>query len=462
MISYAKIQHAEIKMKDLTRGNPTKIILSFMLPVFIGNLFNLAYSLADTRIIGSFLGNDALAAVGSISTLSDLLTGFVIGLSNGFAVVTSRYYGMGKHERVRKVFAAALLLGLGVTAILVIGSLWGLSPIMDWLHIADAHRSASRGYITVLLYGLFFALFYNSLAANLRAIGDAYTPLFFLVLSACLNVGLDMLCVGTLSLGVGGAAAATVLSQFLSAALCFTYTWIKYPFLRFAAREFIPERSLVRQLLPAGFSMGLMNSLVNFGTLALQTSINALGTNIIVAHAATRKLTSVFMMPFSAFGTTMATFCGQNYGARRIDRIKGGLIRTLGMCYLWCVAVMVIAQTICPHLIVAITDTTITEVIETAWLYQRVDTLFYFVVPTITVLRNSLQGIGDHTTPILSSSLELVGKLVFAMVLTPYFGYWAIILAEPVVWIIMVIPLIYSIVTRLKKESHSSLSEEAR
>lgn len=442
-------------MKDLTRGKPAKIILYFALPILIGNLFNLAYNLADTRIVGTYLGNDALAAVGSISTLNDLLVGFVVGLANGFAVITAQHFGSGDREKSRKVFALSILMGLIVTAVIVAGSLIFMGGLLDWMNVMDEHRTASTEYIAVIIVGLFFSIIYNVLAGNLRAIGDAYTPLIFLVISAVLNVVLDIVCVKYLTMGVRGAAVATVASQAVSAVLCFGYTWKKYAFLHFNIKDFVPEKRFIKPMLASGMSMGLMNSLVAFGTLSLQTAINTLGTNTIVAHAATRKLTNLYMLPFSVLGTTMATYGGQNYGAGRYDRIRSGLKVSLGCSYIWCVIVLLASYTICPYLIVAITDTRIQEVIDTACLYQKFDTLFYLLVPTITILRNSLQGMGDHITPIFSSGLELAGKVLIATLLTPVIGYWGIIVSEPVVWAVMVIPLIVSMVKRMKRAGTS-------
>lgn len=438
-------------MKDLTHGRPAKIILYFALPILIGNLFNLAYNLADTRIVGTYLGNDALAAVGSISTLNDLLVGFVVGLANGFAVIMAQHFGSGNRDKSRKVFALSILMGLIVTALIVAGSLIFMDGLLDWMNVMDEHRSTSVEYITVIIAGLFFSIIYNVLAANLRAIGDAYTPLIFLVISAVLNVALDIICVKYLNMGVRGAAVATAASQAVSAVLCFIYTWKKYAFLHFNLKDFVLKKEFVKPMLESGMSMGLMNSLVAFGTLSLQTAINTLGTNTIVAHAATRKLSNLYMMPFSVLGTAMATYSGQNYGAGRYDRIRAGLKVSLGCSYIWCVIVFIASYTICPYLIVAITDTSIQEVIDTACLYQRFDTCFYLIVPTITVLRNSLQGMGDHITPIFSSGLELVGKVLIAMLLTPVIGYWGIIISEPVVWMVMVVPLIISMVKRMGK-----------
>jgi len=425
--------------------------MQFALPVFIGNLFNLAYNLADTRIIGSFLGSDALAAVGSVSTLSDLIVSFVFGLSNGFAVLTARFFGQRSEDKVRKNFALSLEFGIIISLILTAGSLLGLDGLFKWLNVMDVHRADASSYITIVIYGLIFSCIYNVLASSLRAVGDAYTPLFFLIFSAVLNVGLDILFVGRLGMGVSGAALATVISQVLAAVLCFVYALVRYPIFRFKAKDLIPTREYTGQLLSGGFSMGLMSSLVAFGTLSLQTAINKLGTNIIVAHTGARKLTNLYMLPFGVFGTTMATFCGQNYGAKRFDRIKEGIRTALIINAIWIVLVQITSWTVCPLLIKAITAVDTKEVIDNAVLYQRFDTSFYAIAAMVTVFRNSLQGMGDHITPVISSALELAGKVAVAFLLTPILAYWGIIIAEPIVWTIMVIPLIISLVIRLKK-----------
>lgn len=437
-------------MKDLTKGKPLKVILRFAIPVMIGNLFNLLYNLADIRIIGSFLGTEALAAIGSVSTLNDLLVLFIIGLANGFAVKSALFYGMGRKDNVKKTFAHSLFYGLFIALAVVIICVLFLPQILNALHVMGEYRDAAASYITIILYGLFFTLIYNTMAAVLRSIGDAMTPLLFLVFSTILNVVLDLVCVGGLHLGVQGAAWATVAAQAIAVLLCFIYIRIRYPFLHISLVDMKPEISFDRALLAAGFSMAMMNCLVQFGTVTLQGAINTLGTNVIVAHAATRKLTTFYMMPFSTLATTMSTYVSQNYGAGKIDRIVQGLKTTITLSFIWCLVVVTISYTICPKLIQLITDTDIQEVMEIGALYQKVDTCFYPLVPLISILRNSLQGLGVHVVPVISSGLELTGKVLIAVFLTPFFGYWAIIWSEPVVWAIMLIPLVISMWKKMK------------
>ncbi len=437
-------------MKDLTVGRPLKIILLFSLPILIGNLFNMAYNLADTRIIGSFIGNDALAAVGSVSSLNDLLVFFLVGLANGFAVITATFFGMNNLERVKKCFSHSVLFGIILSFLILLLCFLFMPGILNLLNVDPEHFAEAYTYICIVLVGLFFSTIYNILAATLRAIGDVYTPLIFLVIAVLLNIVLDLLFVAVFNLGVGGAAWATALSQFISVVLCFIYTWVKYPLLRLNIADFKIDKSLLQKLLPAGFSMGLMSSIFAIGTVTLQTAINTLGTNTIVAHAATRKITSLFMIPFNTLATAMATYTGQNFGAGKIARIKDGLKSSLIISWIWVAAVILISYTLCPLLIHLVTGTSIQEVLEIGSLYQRVDTLFYFFVPCISILRNMLQGLGDHISPIVSSTIELIGKTLIAILLTPVFKYWAIIWSEPIVWMVMVIPLVISSAKRLR------------
>ena len=237
-------------------------------------------------------------------------------------------------------------------------------------------------------------------------------------------------------------ALATVLAQGISALLCLTYLWKNYKILHFSKEDMKPEGAILRELLASGCSMAFMSSLVQSGTLMLQTAINGLGQSIVVAHTAARKVTEIFMMAFSITGSAMCTFTGQNVGAGKYDRVRKGI----GVAYLflgcWVAGVILLANTVAPELVTMITGSTNTEVRETAALYLRFDTAFYIVAASVTLLRNVLQGLGSHITPIVSSTVELVAKVMFAKMMVPILGYWGVILAEPIAWILMVIPLI--------------------
>lgn len=433
-------------MKDLTKGKILPLLLGFAVPIAVGNIFQLFYSLADTRIVGSFLGEEALAAVGATSSLNNMIIGFLLGMTNGFAIIVARYFGAKDHDNLKRAVAATFILGIGMAFIFTIVSVSLLRFILVGLQTPKNLLDLSIEYFRIILFGMTGAMLYNVCAGLFRAIGDSLTPLLFLIASTFVNIGLDLLFVCVFHLGVAGAAWATILSQYGSFACCFIYMRKRYDILLFGKKDCHLKRDMVKEMLSIGFSMGFMNSLINIGSVALQGAINSLqDTNYIVAHTAARKITEVFMLPFSVFGTTMATFCGQNLGAGKNDRIKKGLWRVIWITWAWCAGMIILAYTVAPVLVHLITDTTQVKVIATASLYLRMNTILYFIPAVICILRNAMQGIGDSITPVISSSLELLCKVLVAVFLTPYLGYWAIIWSEPISWVIMVIPLLIRI-----------------
>lgn len=433
-------------MKDLTKGKILPLLLGFAVPIAVGNIFQLFYSLADTRIVGSFLGEEALAAVGATSSLNNMIIGFLLGMTNGFAIIVARYFGAKDHDNLKRAVAATFILGIGMAFIFTIVSVSLLRFILVGLQTPKNLLDLSVEYFRIILFGMIGAMLYNVCAGLFRAIGDSLTPLLFLIASTFVNIGLDLLFVCVFHLGVAGAAWATILSQYGSFACCFIYMRKRYDILLFGKKDCYLKRDMVKEMLSIGFSMGFMNSLINIGSVALQGAINSLqDTNYIVAHTAARKITEVFMLPFSVFGTTMATFCGQNLGAGKNDRIKKGLWRVIWITWAWCAGMIILAYTVAPVLVHLITDTTQVKVIATASLYLRMNTILYFIPAVICILRNAMQGIGDSITPVISSSLEFLCKVLVAVFLTPYLGYWAIIWSEPISWVIMVIPLLIRI-----------------
>ena len=433
-------------MKDLTKGNITKLLFAFAIPVLIGCILQLTYSLVDTRIVGSALGESALAAVGATSSLSSLLIGFLQGLTNGFAVIAAQFFGAQDFKGLKRCVAASLSLGCAIAIFITAAALIFLHPLLMLLNTPADVIDLSGDYISIIFAGLIISMLYNVCSALLRAIGDSITPLIFLAVSVVLNIFLDLLCIFPLAMGVRGAAVATVISQLIAMLACFFYMIKRYEILRLHREDFHGiSGELTKDLLSCGLSMGLMRSLVNLGTVALQTSINTLGTDIIVAHTAARKISELFMLIFSVFGTTMATFCGQNLGAGEIRRIKEGIKKSVLYSWIWCLGVIVVTWLAAPDLIYLVTGSSNPVVIKNAVAYLRFDTLFYFVTALICVIRNAMQGIGDHITPLVSSSLELVGKVVFALIFVPLLGYRGVILAEPVSWFIMVVPLLIQI-----------------
>ena len=431
-------------MKNLTQGKPIKVILLFAIPLYIGQLFQLGYSLIDTRIIGSTLGEASLAAVGATTSLSDLLIEFMNGVVCGFGIIIATCFGAQDEKNLRRAIGGTVMLSVVFTALLSIGCLIFLSPILNFLNVSSKLASEASAYIRIIIAGLIATTLYNVCAAILRAIGDSFTPLMFLIISNLLNIVMDYLLILRFDMGVTGAAVATVASQALSAVLCFLYMRRKYPKIRLSAGDLAPEKEMYRQLLPRGFSMGFMLSFVLMGSLALQTAINALGMNIIVAHTGARKATSLFLMIFFVLGTALATYCGQNLGAEEYGRIRQGIRDTILFSLGWYLLVLLIVFTLSPVIINLITASAEPEIIDNAVLYLKVNASFYFLPAVICILRNSMQGFGDSRTPLISSFIELVGKVLIAYLLVPSLQYMGVVLSEPIVWAFMVIPLIVS------------------
>lgn len=429
-------------MRDLTKGRPMQQILLFLLPILIGNILQLTYSLVDTRVVGSVLGDTALAAVGATTSLSTMVIGFLQGLTNGFAVIIARFFGAGDQKGLKRSVAASVTLAFGVSLTLTALTIICLPQILGVLHVGSDIYAMSYSYIIVIFAGMTIAMLYNLCAAMLRAIGDSVTPLIFLGISVVLNIFGDLLAICVLDMGVRGAAVATVAAQLFATALCLLFIYKKYELLHIGKADFAFSRKLVGELLGCGLSMGFMGCLVNIGSVALQTGINTLGNDYIVAHTAARKITELFMLLFGVIGTTMATYSGQNFGAGRFDRVKEGVRAALVITFIWCGIVLLCSYSIAPVLIRLVTGTSSPTVISAATSYLKFDTLLYWVTAIIVVLRNTMQGIGDHVTPIVSSSIECIGKIILVNLLVEPFGYWGIIVAEPITWCFMVIPLI--------------------
>ncbi|MDO5383003.1 MAG: MATE family efflux transporter [Eubacteriales bacterium] len=429
-------------MKDLTKGNILKLIIGFAIPVFLGTLLQMTYNLVDTKIISYVLGEASLASVGSTNSVNTLVIGFLQGLTNGFAVIAAQNFGAGDERTFKKCVAMSLKCGIEISVSLTFIILLLLEPLLKLLNTPDNLMGEAYDYIFIIFAGMTVMMMYNVCAALLRSIGDSFTPLIFLFVSVILNIGGDYLFTAVIHLGVRGAAVSTVLSQLIAMISCLVYMLRRYPVFRISRKYLENDRNLKIKMLSTGCSMGFMSSLVSIGTVVLQGAINNFGQDIILAHTTARRITELFMMMFGVLGTTMATFCGQNLGAGEYGRIKKGITTSIFIGWGWCVFVVILSYTLVPSFVRMLISSDNSTVIDTASLYLRVDSLLYFVTAMITIIRNSLQGIGDRITPVLSSSIELVGKVIITLLLVPPLGYWGIIIAEPIVWVFMVIPLI--------------------
>lgn len=311
--------------KDLTQGSPLKLILSFTLPLMIGNVFQQFYNMVDMMVVSRFLGEDALGAVGATGSAGFLVIGFALGLTGGFAVLVAQRFGAGDARGVRKAVTQSVYLSLLFTAALTALSMAFAKDLLLFMNTPPEFMERSYHYMMIIFAGIGATVAYNLLASILRALGDSKTPLYFLILSSILNVVLDIVFIAVFHMDVEGAAWATVISQGVSALLCLIYMARRYPILRFEKSDWKTEKWMLRQHLYISLPMAFQFSITAVGGILVQGSLNTLGAQAVTAFTAGNKLEQVFQQPLVSLGVAMATYCGQNLGAKKYARIREGV-----------------------------------------------------------------------------------------------------------------------------------------
>lgn len=432
---------------DLLKGNILKSLLIFAIPLFISNLFQQLYNTADTMIVGHFLGDTSLAAIGACSAVYELLVGFALGIGNGMSMVVARSFGAGDERLLKRAVAGSLIIGAGITVVIMIISCIFLYPLLEVLHTPEEIIEESYSYIFVIVMcvGVMFA--YNLLAGLLRAIGNSVMPLVFLVISSVVNIGLDILFITQFSMGIRGAAVATVIAQGFSAFLCLMYILWKAKILIPRKEHFRIEGRLYKELAGQGLSMGVMVAIVSAGTVILQFAINELGYLIIAGHTAARKLNSFCTMPLMTMALATSTFVSQNRGANQRERIIKAVRYSNWISVLWAAVITVVLFFTAPVLVKFLSGSSEAVVIENGAMYLRINAPFYSVLGILLTMRNSLQGIGKKIVPLISSVIELVGKIVFVIFFIPILGYFGVIICEPIIWCLMCAQLVFTFYT---------------
>ena len=445
---------------NLLDGPILRSIIAFAIPILISNIFQQLYNTADIMIVGRYLGPNALAGVGATAAIFELVIGFALGVGNGMGVVIARCFGAQDITQLKRAVASTLVIGFGLSLMVSTLGHFGMYPLLEFLGTPTEIIDLSYQYIhmIVLCVGVTFA--YNLCAGLLRAVGDSQAALYFLIFSAIINIILDILFITQLHLGVQSAGLATIISQGISAILCFFYIRRRANFLLPQKEHFIWDKELYLDLLGQGLAMGLMTSIVSIGTVTLQTSINALGATIISAQTSARRIMSFSMLPVSAIASSLTTFTSQNLGANRPQRIQRGIYLGSMVAIIWTIFIAITLFFASPALNELISGSTDPELISNASLYNRISSSFYPVLAVLLVLRNSLQGLGQKITPLISSFIELFGKILFVLLIIPSTGYMGVIFCEPLIWVPMTIQLYYSykhqpIIQSLKKASHS-------
>ena len=436
------------RVLDMTKGSPFQLLLYFSLPLFFGNLLQQLYSLADTSIAGHLLGDGALAEIGATAALYSLITNFAFGLNNGLALLVSKYFGAGEQKNMRQAVCWMVSISSIFAAFLTAGFLLFRHLLLSRLQIPEDTMSGALSYFTIILAGIPLIMAYNLEFSLLQAVGNSFIPLLFLLFSSVLNVGLDFLFMGSLQMSVQGAAIATVLAQGISAVLCFFYIVKNYRELHFHIKDFRVKPGFVLKMLWTGLSMALMSMIYNIGSVVLQSSINALGSVYIAAQMGARRLAELFYNPGLALAASIATYSSQNYGADCRSRITKGIKTALLLYGVWWLFAVMFTFLFSENAVKLITGSGSQEVVSNAVLYLRISIPMIPPMALLVIMRSALQGMGRPVLPLLCSVIELIGKVWFSLWAVPVWGYIAVCVCEPVLWVICALvilsaPIIY-------------------
>lgn len=454
-------------MKDLTKGNPFKLILLFALPVFIGNVFQQLYNMADTVIVSNTVGTLAFTGVGSTGCLNFLVIGFVGGLTAGFSVRIAQRFGAEDEAGVRRAVGMSYLLCIIITVILTAIAVPLTGPLLRLMQTPEDCYVYAYSYIFTIFCGLAASVFYNMVAGVLRAIGDSKTPLVFLVIAAVLNVGLDFLFIVAFRLPYVGAALATVLSQILSGAACFVYMLKRYPLLRIGREDLKWDWKLAGGHIAVGLPMALQFSITAIGTIIQQTALNGLvaaypGAN--TAYVAASKIDYLANQTFPALGTAMATYAGQNCGAGRYDRVKKGVV--VGMLYTLASAAFGLA--FCTGLYYPLMSLFLDsegngQILAYGKRFLLCQSCGYTALGAIYVYRNALQGIGKSALTMCAGVMELGGRILTAYVFVVLWGYMGFCLSNVTAWIaadLFLLPAYCIVMRKRRKEAAQAAAAE--
>ena len=445
--------------KDLTEGNPMKLILNFGLPLLFGLLFQQFYNMVDTIIVGKFLGVDALAAVGSTGSINFMILGFCIGICNGFAIPVAQAFGAKDTDNMKKYITNCVWASIFFAAVMTVAVGILTRNILIWMKTPDSILDQAFIYIFIVFMGIPATFLYNMVSGILRSLGDSVTPVVCLIASSLLNIVLDILLVRPM--GVAGAAVATVVAQAISGVGCLIYMCKKLGYLHFTKQDWAFSMRHCLTLCGMGVPMGLQYSITAIGSVILQAAVNSMGESVIAAVSAGTKISMFLCCPFDAMGSTMATYGGQNVGAKKLDRLSGGLKAAgiLGIGY--SILAFVVLWLCGNQLAMFFVESAQAEVIANVRLFLVCNSAFYIPLAFVNIVRFLIQGMGYSKFAILAGVFEMAARTLVGFVFVPMFGYPAACFASPVAWIFadcFLFPAYFHVLKKTKK----MLSEPVR
>ncbi len=422
--------------KDLTMGSPMKLILGFSVPLWFGFLFQQFYNLVDTVIVGRFLGVDALAAVGSTGSLNFLILGFCMGVCNGFSIPVAHKFGAGDYVGMRKTVANAVWLSIGFAVIFTLFTVLFCREMLVITQTPADILEDAYAYIVIIFLGIPISFLYNILSAIIRATGDSKTPVFFLILSSFVNIALDLYFIIGLHMGVRGAALATVIAQVVAGVGCLIFMIKKFPILHIRREEWKLESMMLKALCSMGIPMGLQYSITAIGCVILQSATNTLGSGAVAAVTAAGRISGFLATPFDAMGSTMATYGGQNVGAGKLERLGQGLKSCVILGAVYSVLALLVSILWGDNLAILFVEESERALAADVQMFLIMNTLFYFPLALVNIIRFLIQGMGFPTFAILAGVFEMVARTAAGIWLIPLWGYFGACIGGPLAWIL--------------------------
>ena len=421
--------------KDMTKGSPMRLILGFAVPLLFGLLFQQFYSMVDTIIVGHYLGVEALASVGATGSVNFMIIGFCMGVCNGFAIPIAQEFGAGHDANLRRFVGSSVWLAVIFAAAITVIVVLLCRPILQIMRTPDNIIDGSYAYIVIIFMGIPVTFLYNMTAAVIRSLGDSRTPVVFLIISAVMNIFLDLLCIIVFHMGVSGAAVATVVSQAVAGLCCLVYMKKKYAILKLSRDEWRWNPDFAFKLCNMGIPMGLQYSITAIGSVILQSAVNGIGSDAVAAVTAGSKLSMLMMCPFDAMGSTMATYGGQNMGAGNLERLDKGLksCTILGLIYSF-IAIGIIL-TAGRYFLLLFLDADESVILGDSYYYICRNVVFYFPLALVNIVRFLIQGMGFSKLAVFAGAFEMLARGLAGFVLVPFFGFPAVCYANPLAWI---------------------------
>ncbi len=448
---------ARTLQRDLTQGSPMKLLISFSLPLLGGFLFQQLYSFVDTAIVGRFLGYDALAAVGSTGSLNFLINGFCMGLCSGFAIPIAQAKGAQDDTELRRFVMHSVYLCAIISVALGLVTGFGTPLLLDMLNTRDELMDKAVAYIQPVFFAIPATVLYNMAAGVMRSLGDSRTPMLAIVIAALLNIVLDVVFILVFHMGVAGAAWATVISQLASGLWCLWVLMRKFPVLKMNADDTRIRQPFIRRLLGMGLPFGLQYSITAIGSLTVTIAVNGLGTIAVAAVTAAGKMSMLFCIVIDALASAMATYAGQNVGARKIDRVHQGLKAASLLGCIYCaiafVVILIFGKDLVSLFVDADDPAVISDVLDMSQQFLIVNGALYIPLLFVNIVRFTIQGVGYTTVAMVAGLMELIGRAFVAIVLVPFFGYDAAVWANPVAWLMadaFLFPCYFTVMRRLR------------